>query len=382
MLFFDSVNGKPSSFVPAAWVAALLLAGCAAPRPAAPLPPRAAGFVGLEDFTRFTRQAGTNPGEMVLLSPPIPAPVAWNELIVSWNTAPGDHLTVEARSLGPNGPTRFYTLGQWADDPARHPRGSVARQADADGAVRTDTLALQHPGGSVQLRLTLGAEAGRSPHLKFVGLSFADRRTPPLPFAGNPAARGRVLPVPELRQGDYPEEKGWCSPTSLAMVLAYWGNQLHRPDLRLPVPTVAQAVYDPVFDGTGNWPFNTAFAGEFPGLRAYVTRMDDLAELEDWIALGVPPILSVSSYLTNNRQVGRDNGHLIVCAGFTTNGDFIANDPGVSVRRNESPRRVYPRDRLLAAWRKSGRAVYLVYPESLGPPRPRAALAPLPNPPP
>jgi hypothetical protein len=104
-------------------------------------------------------------------------------------------------------------------------------------------------------------------------------------------------------------------------------------------------------------------------MRAYVTRLDDISELEDWIVAGIAPIVSVSSYLTNNRTGGPDNGHLIVCCGFTADGDFVANDPGVSVKRAVRARRVYPRERFINAWSKSKNAVYLVYPESMTPPQ-------------
>ena len=46
--------------------------------------------------------------------------------------------------------------------------------------------------------------------------------------------------------------------------------------MNLTVPEVAAVVYDDSFAGTGNWPFNTAFAGSFPGMRSYVTRLDDI----------------------------------------------------------------------------------------------------------
>ena len=148
------------------------------------------------------------------------------------------------------------------------------------------------------------------------------------------------------------------------MVLAYWSQQLHRPELDHSVPETAHAIADGPRGDTGNWPFNTAYAGSYPGMRAYVTRLDDISEVEDWIAAGIPVILSVSSYLTNDRTNGPDNGHLIMCVGFTDKGDVVANNPGVSVRRNVRARQVYARQRVVNAWKKSKNAVYLIYPES------------------
>ena len=84
-----------------------------------------------------------------------------------------------------------------------------------------------------------------------------------------------------------------------------------------------------------------------------VTRLDDITELEDWIAAGVPVIISVSSYLTNDRTSGPDNGHLIVCVGFTDTGDIIVNDPGVSTKPEVSARKVYERQHFIDCWKKS-----------------------------
>jgi hypothetical protein len=370
MLKFMAVNLKTGFRV--LWLlAAALPSGCAAAsdtRDAA----GPAGFIGLKDFSGFTTNAGTALGEAVLTSPEIKPPNAWDELVVSWNVPADVDLKVETRGIFPDHTTGFYTLGLWSDDPTRHPRASVNQQRDADGTVATDTLSLARRGAKVQLRITLGGPGAEGPApVKFIGLSFYDTRAQSPSREPNRAAWGKTIPVPERRQADYEGGGGWCSPASLSMVLSHWGETLHRPGLDRPVPEVAAAIHDPTWGGTGNWPFNTAYAGGFPGLRAYVTRFDDLAEVEDWIVAGVPPILSVSSYLTNDRHGGPDNGHLIVCVGFTEQGDVVANDPGVSVRRGERARRVYPRARVLEAWKKSKNTVYLIYPDTLPLPKDR-----------
>jgi len=129
------------------------------------------------------------------------------------------------------------------------------------------------------------------------------------------------------------------------------------------VPTVAAAVYDNGFGGTGNWSFNTAFAGSFGGLRSYVTRLDDLSEVEDWIVSGIPVILSARwDWLLPGRPYD-PAGHLIVCIGFTENGDVVVNDPATRLNKGETVRRIYKREDVARAWTKSHNAVYLVYPE-------------------
>jgi hypothetical protein len=207
--------------------------------------------------------------------------------------------------------------------------------------------------------------------LKILGLSFCDSQVKPVPQEPNHAAWGKTIEVPQRRQGEYKGGGGWCSPTSLSMVLAYWSDKLHRPELNHTVTETAEAINDANLDGTGNWPFNTAYAGKYPGMRAYVTRLSDISELEDLVAAGIPPIISVSSYLLRGTEIGPDNGHLIVCVGFTKDGDVVVNDPGVSVKRNMPARKVYPRDKVIKYWNKSKDTIYLVYPETATLPKDR-----------
>jgi uncharacterized protein YvpB len=324
--------------------------------------PRCA-FIGISDFSNFSKSPGPGTNETIFLSPEIAAPIEWNELVVSWNVPSGVHLKAEARALYPNRATQYYTMGLWSDDPARFPRESVRRQRDQDGDVKMDTLILSNATRKVQLRITVGGADGQHP-LKFLGLCFCNSTVPATTLEPNRAAWGKVLDVPERRQAEYEGGGCWCSPTSLSMVLAYWSQQLHRPELDHTVPEMAHAIADGRRADTGNWPFNTAYAGHYPGMKAYVARLADIAELEDWIAAGIPVIISVSSYLTNDRTSGPDDGHLIVCVGFTDKGDVVTNDPGVSVRRNVRARRVYLREKVANAWKKSKNAAYLIYPET------------------
>ncbi len=342
---------------------ASLIAGCAS-HPASLASRQRNFFAGFNDFSGFTKISGA-PGETILTSPEIAVPIDWDEMVVSWNVPAGVYLKMEARGIYPDHATKYYTLGLWSDDVPVHPRQSVNEQRDADGTVNTDTLVLARTRAKVQLRITLGSgDAKAAPQLKFLALSFCDGHARAAAHEPNRAAWGKVVPVPEKRQAEYEGGNAWCSPASLSMVLGYWSETLHRPELNRAVPEVAHAVNDPLWGGTGNWPFNMAYAGTLPGLRACVARFDDISEVEDWIAAGIPVILSVSSYLTNDRHDGEDNGHLIVCAGFTATGDVVANDPGVSVKQGQRARRVYSRERVIAAWEKSKNTVYLVYPES------------------
>jgi len=322
-------------------------------------------FAGFEHFSNFACTTNEN-GERVLLSPVIPAHIEWNQSILSWNAeAPaGTYIRVEAKAISDRVTTKFYTMANWSPDGKIFPRSSVRDQQDADGTVDTDTMLLKHTADAAQIRVTLGGTNGALPELRFVGINFANTTAPLTVRPPNHEAWGKIITTPEHSQHGYPNEKGWCSPTSLSMVLSRWAGILHRPEMDLTVPQVAASVYDASFDGTGNWPFNTAFAGSFHGMRAYVTRLDDISEVEDWIAAGLPVVLSARwDWLQDGRPLDSE-GHLIVCIGFTADGDVVINDPATRLDKGESVRHIYKRANVVHSWTKSHNVVYLVYPES------------------
>jgi hypothetical protein len=321
-------------------------------------------FVGLTNFSKFNRIQNKN-GEVLLMSPEIKSQMPWNELIVSWNAeAPaGTFLKIEACAISSGQSTKFYTLGNWSPDNKFFPRASIRGQKDADGRVDTDTLILSQSADAAQIRITLGGTNGAQQSLKFIGVSFSNTKTPTVTRPPNHAAWGKIISTPEHSQHGYPNGKGWCSPTSLSMALSRWAEILNRPEMNLTVPEVAASVYDNDFAGTGNWPFNTAFAGSFSGMKSYVTRFDDLSEVEDWIVAGIPVILSARwDWLMPGRPFDND-GHLIVCIGFTKNGDVVINDPATRLDKGESVRHIYLRADVIHSWTKSHNTVYLVYPE-------------------
>jgi uncharacterized protein YvpB len=332
---------------------------------------RGTRFLGWTGLEGWQRSADITAGVASWTSPEIEPGLVWDELVMSWNveTPPGSGVKIEARAFVEGRPTKYFTLGLWSAVPALYPRESVTGQADGDGDVQTDTLVLRRQVERAQLRITMtGRSDGGRPRLKFVGVSFLDRGARAEALAPNRRAWGRVLAVPERSQVDYPGgEQAWCSPTCLSMVLAFWGKALSRTELDQDVPVVADGVFDRNWPGTGNWPFNTAYAGMRRGLRAYVARLTDVSELEDWVAQGVPVVVSVSYDLLRGRPQSRASGHLVVCVGFTETGRVVVNDPGTRVE----VRRTFPRENLVRAWGHSRNTVYLVYPEAWQVPRDR-----------
>ena len=319
-------------------------------------------FIGFDSLSSFVEAKVPGDGRIFLTSPVIHADITFNEVVVSWNAdLPEDaYLEVAAQAIYPQVTTKYYSLGVWSKNSTRGPRHSQAGQKDADADVSTDTLLLRRPAKDLQVRLTI-SKPGKSSKktLRFLGISLADSNATPAPLPPCQEAWGKTVPVPERTQMIYPNGSALCSPTTVSMILGYWAKTLHRPSLDRPVPQVAEAIYDTVWQGTGNWPFNMAYAGSFSQIRAYVSRLSDVAELEAWIARSLPVGLSLDYDRLRAKGPG-PNGHLVVLVGFTETGDPIINDPGTS----EHVRKIFPRKNLIDAWACSRNTVYLIYPEN------------------
>ncbi len=139
-----------------------------------------------------------------------------------------------------------------------------------------------------------------------------------------------MLDVPRLSQMAWQDVggAGWCSPTSVAMVLAHAGTLPPTTDSgSVDVARVAAEVLDPAY-GAGNWPFNTAWAATLAG-RAHVSRLHDLRDAERFIDAGIPLVASVAYRRGDLRgaPVRGTDGHLVVIRGFTADGSVVTNDP-------------------------------------------------------
>ncbi|GAA2873945.1 membrane protein [Actinoplanes cyaneus] len=291
-------------------------------------------------------------------SPMVEPGFAVAELVPSWSArTPGStRIIVEARGVTAAGAlTRWYDLGHWSEQE----RTSITGQGDQDGRVDTDTLIAAADGWTAaQLRITLVRPPGsaETPLLLRAGLLLSGI-TVGVPEGEPPGPGcGVVLDVPAYAQFRHADHggRGWCSPASIAMVLDFWGvgpgpEELGEWPADHPDPQVDHAatrVHDPAY-GYGNWSFNVAHAAR-RGLVAFVTRLRSLAEAEQFIAVGMPLILS-------------SNGHVVVLAGFTGDGDPVLNDPAANT--NAGVRRVVGRSDFERAWLSTSRGIcYVLHP--------------------
>lgn len=282
---------------------------------------------------------------------------------VSGRATEGSSIGIEIQpSSQPGAP--FFRFPTWSEDDAQ--RTSHNDQKNAFGTVYTDTLILNQPETKWRIRVTMNPGAKYALlNLDHLDISFVNSKSPRKETQSSQRAWGKQIAVPKRNQGNYANGGVLCSPTSTSMILAHWAEQTRDIMMDADVPWVQSRVFDPAYGGAGNWAFNTAFAAS-RGLRAYVSRLNNIAELESWIEFGIPVVTSVSYDLLKGKGLkGENDGHLVVLIGFTKDGDPVFNDPG----RSLPPQMVYKRADFDAAWKSSGRAVYLMYPRGWRIPR-------------
>lgn len=287
----------------------------------------------------------------------------FTEMIPSWNIAnsSGVAMKLEVRAHVAKGMTKWFTMAEWSLDSKRYPRHSIKGQRDEDGTVDTDTLDLKKTATSLDARVTLTTlEENSKAKLKLLTFAFTKAGEDSVPVMLHSSSYGKCIDVPQRAQGNYPNGGVLCSPTSVSMMLWHYSTVLKKPELNKDVPEVENHVWDEVYKGAGNWPFNTAYAGSFDELVSYVTRMDGIGNLEAWIDKGLPVICSVSFDLLRGLPLSpTESGHLVVLVGFTKDGDPIINDPAFK----KQVRKVYPRHDFEQGWQYSKRTVYLIYPK-------------------
>lgn len=164
---------------------------------------------------------------------------------------------------------------------------------------------------------------------------------PPSPPA---AAWQRRLPVPYRSQKvERREIRGHiCSPTSVAMVMAYRG-------VERPTEQVSEVIYDPLYKIYGNWPRAVQGAYRF-GVPGYLMRIGCWTELEQLIAAGQPVVMSIEAREgeLHGAPYSQTDGHLLVVAGFDAGGNVLVNDPAAPTA--EKGMLAYRRSELEKVW--------------------------------
>ncbi len=294
----------------------------------------------------------------------------FTELLPSWNLAvsqeSGAALFVRARDAGDGVWSPWLYLGSWG----RTTDAGKDTTAFDRGRVAIDVLELDRPADAFALRVDLQRfgfattdrpTAGRVTAVVSGRVDDETERARLDPPRARASGWARDLPVPFIPQRDGPEPM-WsdiCSPTCMAMVLAFRG-------VERPLTEHIAGVYDPEHELFGNWGRAIAWAGA-NGLEAELTRVRAWAQLERYIAAGQPVVASIrfgSGEFPSNVMDSTD-GHLIVIRGLTDAGDAIVNDASDAERGNGV---VYHKDELARAWFGAGGVAYIVRGEAVSSP--------------
>ena len=295
----------------------------------------------------------------------------FNEVLPSWNvdTPSGGGFSVELRvgrtyddSWSP-----FLYVGDWGEAPQAGERTTEFPL----GRIDVDYFRSNERFDRLQVRVRLfpadaAGPAARRPGIRRIAACLSD--TTGIPVSVRPARdleRGapppverwqRRLDVPcrSQRAEDREIASRICSPTSVAMVMAYRG-------VDLPVRELASQIYDPVHRIYGIWPraVQAAFSHGVPG---YLTRFADWDGVRRAIAVGQPLIVSIRAkegQLTG-APYPRTRGHLLVVTGFDAEGRVLVNDPAAP--SEASGRRAYDLGEMESVWLRNGGTAYVLLP--------------------
>ncbi len=294
----------------------------------------------------------------------VESPLVWappfDRLVGSWNAElpSGSGLRLEVQVQDGKKSSGWYGLGKSEAGVG----SSLGEQEDEWGKVNVDTLELKQPATAFRYRVLMTGEA-RLRRVSFAHWDSRGEAAPLKPFKPGPWVRElKLRPRSQMEeQSNY--RRDICSPTSLSMLLDFWGR-------RLKTISVADGVRDRGSGLFGNWTLNVAYAA-MHGLRGRVARMDSMEELQEEIAAGRPVVVTIAFEPgeLQGAPIRRTPGHLLVVAGFTRKGEVVAYDPAAPSRL--TVRRVYPREDFYLAWLKRKRGVAYV----LGPAFPETAYA-------
>ncbi len=154
--------------------------------------------------------------------------------------------------------------------------------------------------------------------------------------------------VPTKQQLSIPDiGSSICSPTSLSMILAYYGENL-------PPSDVAEFVRDKGSQIYGNWSFNTSYAGGYENLFSRVEYINDFDTILSYLSQDIPLAFSIKTSSAASLEgaiMAYPAGHLVVLRGLKYENDIwyaLVNDPAEYT--DEAVLRQYVLSELLDAW--------------------------------
>lgn len=304
----------------------------------------------------YRLRAGTareeTPGRWRLGSWTVSARTSFTNALVSFNADVPDGGGVVAEVAVPLGEgwSEWMAIADWGDVPAAWPR-SVAWDG---GRIAIDELVSDSAIERVRVRVVgFAGRDGSVPRLARADV-VVSRRDPGRVLdasAGEVVETGTPFRACEIERDDELASR-LCSPTSVAMLLAQRGE---RPEYE----ELIGRVYDGRHDLYGVWPRAIQAAYTY-GVAGRLHRFRDWDEVRAHLRDVGPIAISLRAAEGEVRGMGYDasDGHLIVLAGLTEDGDAVVLDPAFG--DEGEARRVYPAEDLSEVWLRRARGTAYV----------------------
>ena len=270
---------------------------------------------------------------------------SFNELVPSWNILMGEESSVSIMvSVGNSeGFSEFFIMSLWSKDY----KASFKNQEDDYAKVYIDTIVTKMDNvDRFKFKLVFKKDLDQSTRLKNVSITSKPNdsiRAIDYDYINETSIE--VSPRQQLSIEGI--GNSICSPTSLSMILNYYGYTDSQSD-------VAGYIFDKGANIYGNWSFNASYAGGFGDIESQVEFIDNFNKLVDYINAQTPVALSIKTRDKASLEgsiMAYPSGHLVVLIGFEQiDGDWYAlvNDPAEYT--DENVLRKYKLEQLLDAW--------------------------------
>lgn len=271
----------------------------------------------------------------------------FNEGLPSWNgTAPDNNsgFRVQMRFPYNGGWSPWLTVGYWESNIL----GTYTKPTYDGGYIDYDNVKLYSYQNSWQFKIIIARTTASvaSPTIKKLSFFVSDSRTTSdvnIASIVNDKPQAIFIPTNFVYQYDVDPNfgKDICSPTSVAMIIKSY-------NIYVDPRSFAIDNYDTNFDMYGIWPRAVQNASEY-GLDGAVTRYRTWSEAYEVLVNGGRIALSVGLPLYS--------GHLMMLAGFTSDGNPIVHDPA----KSNGYSFVFDKTQLSQSWFNKGGVAYTFY---------------------
>ncbi|MBN2794331.1 MAG: C39 family peptidase [Clostridia bacterium] len=276
----------------------------------------------------------------------------FSKLVMSWNASTEADTSIEISvRVFEEVWSEWMSYGIWTSEGLN--KGSARISENAIAKMNIDEVKCRRLCKGYQFRVALKREdcSLKKPILKKIFISCAVEKTTELTRVIN-----TDIEVPQYSQKEIPDiGHVICSPTSLAMVMNYYGVQVNILD-------VAKGVFDHGAGIYGNWSYNIAYAGE-KNLTSILAYCYDVNILMTYIKSGIPLVASIKTQSVEELKGSPQaypSGHLLVIRGFEFDQEsyIVVNDP--AVESSDFVKRKYKLEEFLKVWNN---IIYIIYKE-------------------